>query len=469
MGSLLRLRPSAAELREMVRLAWPIVLAQVGIMLLGVVDTAMVGRVGADAVAAVALGHIYWVNVSVPGIGLLMALDPIVAQAFGARDGRGMALGVQRGIVIATALTVPTTLLLMPGESLLGLLRQPATVVPLAANWARWNAVGVLPFYLFVACRQSLQAMAHTRAIVVAIVGGNGLNVVLNWILIYGHLGAPPLGVVGSAISTAIGRWTMLGLLLWFGRRHLRPQLQPWLRDTLRLRALARMLGVGVPVAAQQWLEVGVFAAGAVAIGWIGVTPLAAHEVAINLVGLTFMVPTGVAAAAAALVGRAIGRGDVAAARRGGVAAIGVGLAFMATTALIFVAAPGALARIFLDDQEAIAIATSLIVIAGAFQVFDGIQGVCQGVLRGTADTRIPMLIHLGGFWGIGAPLGLVLAFAAGMGPRGVWFGYLTSLAVVAAALLARVRWRLSRGVARLQLDEHRELAAIAGARASDD
>lgn len=458
-----QLRPTVEELREMVRLAWPVVLAQVGVMLLGVVDTAMVGRVGPDAVAAVALGHIYWVNLSVPGIGLLLALDPVVSQAFGAGDDRAVSRGIQRGVILACLLTIPTALLLLPGETFFSMLRQPASVTPLAASWARWSAFGVLPFYLFVAFRQSLQAMAHTRAIVLSILGGNALNVVLNWMLIYGHLGFPALGAVGSAISTVVGRWAMFGMLVWLSRRELMAHLRPWAPESWHVRPLARMLAVGLPVAFQQWLEVGVFAAGAVAIGWIGVRPLAAHEVAINLAALTFMVPMGVAAAAAAMVGRAIGRGDIAAARRDSVAAIGVGLAFMLAAALVFTLAPRALAGMFLEDRETVAIATSLIVIAGAFQVFDGIQGVCAGILRGAADTRVPMLLHLGGFWGIGAPLGLILAFDAGLGPRGVWLGYLGSLIVVAAAQLMRVRWRLSRTVTRLQIDDTRELTAIAG------
>lgn len=448
----------------MARLAWPIVLAQVGTMMLGVVDTAMVGRVGPDAVAAVALGHIYWVNLTVPGIGLLLALDPVVSQAFGAGDQAGVDRGIQRGVLLACALTLPTAALLLPGEFVFGLLRQPEAVTPLAASYTRWTALSVLPFYLFTAFRQSLQAMAHTRAIVIAIVAANILNVGLNWVLIYGHLGFPALGAVGSAISTVIGRWAMLVLLLWYARPELLPRLRSWGQEVWQFRPLARMLAVGAPVAFQQWLEVGVFAGGAVAIGWIGVKPLAAHEVAINLAALTFMVPMGVAAAAAAIVGRAIGRGDLSAARRDSIAAIGVGLAFMLVSAVVFTAVPHVLAAAFLEDPETVAIATSLIAIAGIFQVFDGIQGVCQGVLRGTADTRVPMLLHLGGFWGIGAPLGLLLAFPAGLGPRGVWYGYLVSLAVVAAAQLMRVRWRLSRDITRLQIDERQELETMAGA-----
>jgi MATE family multidrug resistance protein len=450
-----QLRPTGAELREMVRLAWPVVLAQVGIMMLGVVDTAMVGRVGPDAVAAVALAHIYWVNLTIPGIGLLFVLDPVVSQAVGAGDRIAVARGVQRGVILACAVTIPATLALMPGEFFFSLLRQPPTIAPIAAEFARWTALGMLPFFLFVALRQSLQAMGSTRAIVVAIIVGNIVNFVLNWILIYGHFGMPPMGALGSAISTVIGRWLMLAILLWMGRDQLMPTLRPWLPESWRLQPLKRMLAVGVPVAFQQWLEVGVFAAGAVVIGWIGVAELAAHEIAINLAALTFMVPMGLSAAAAAMVGRAIGRGDVAAARRDSVAALGVGLLFMCCTALAFLLFPRALAGLFLTDPRALEIAASLLVIAGIFQIVDGIQVVCGGILRGTADTRIPMLLHLGGFWGSGAPLGLFLAFPMGLGARGVWFAFAGSLLVVAVAQLMRVRWRLSRDVARLHIDDH--------------
>jgi MATE family multidrug resistance protein len=450
-----QLRPTGAELREMVRLAGPVVLAQVGIMLLGVVDTAMVGRLGPDAVAAVALSHIYWVNLTIPGIGLLFVLDPVVAQAVGAGDRVGVARGVQRGVILALAISVPAMLLLLPGEFFLGALRQPPSITPVAAEFARWTALGMIPFFLFVAFRQSLQAMGLTRAIIVSIVAGNVINLVLNWLLIYGNLGFPALGVLGSAISTVIGRWLMLAILCWMGRRELMPALRPWLPESWRLKPLRRMIAVGAPVAFQQWLEVGVFAGGAVVIGWIGVAELAAHEIAINLAALTFMVPLGLSAAAAAMVGRAIGRGDIAAARRDSVAALGVGMLFMSVAALAFLIFPRALAGIFLKEPEALGIAASLLVIAGVFQIVDGIQCVCGGILRGTADTRVPMLLHLGGFWGIGAPLGLFLAFPMGMGARGVWFAFALSLLVVAVLQLMRVRWRLSRDVSRLQIDDH--------------
>ena len=453
MTSLAQLRPTRGELREMLRLAGPVVFAQVGIMMMGVVDTAMVGRVSPSTIAAVALGHVYWVNLMLPGLGLLLVLDPIISQAVGAKDGEAIARGIQRGIILALALSIPCSLLLIPGELFFGFLRQPPDVTPIAATFSRWSMLGVLPFYLFIVFRQSLQAMNQTRAVVIAIVVANVMNVVLNWALIYGHAGLPALGAVGSAISTVISRWTMLAVIGAIGWRELHSAIMPWRTESMRLEPLLKMIRVGLPVAFQQWLEVAVFAMGAVWIGWFGTVPLAGHEIALNLASITFMVPLGVGSAAAAIVGRAIGRGDLAAAKRDAVAALVVGVTFMVMAAGLFLAIPGTIAAIFASDSATVAMAAALIPIAGLFQIFDGIQVVALGVLRGTGDTRIPMFLHLGGFWGIGIPLSLVLGFTVGMGPQGIWWGYVGSLAAVAVMQLMRVRWRLGQDIQRLRID----------------
>ena len=199
---------------------------------------------------------------------------------------------------------------------------------------------------------------------------------------------------------------------------------------------------------------IAVFAFGAVSIGWFGAVPLAGHEIALNLVALTFMVPVGVSAAAAAMVGRAIGRKDLSAARRDAVAAIAVGVGFMSLAAVVLLSLPHALARVFVTDPETVAMAATLISIGGLFQVSDGLQGVATGVLRGTGDTRIPMLLHLAGFWGIGIPLSLWLAFGLHLGPRGIWWGYVGSISTVALIQLLRVRWRLGQDIQRLRIDE---------------
>lgn len=453
MTSLAQLRPTRGELREMLRLAAPVVFAQVGIMMMGVVDTAMVGRVSPSTIAAVALGHVYWMNLMLPGLGLLLVLDPIISQAVGAKDSEAIARGIQRGIILALALSIPCSLLLIPGELFFGLLRQPPDVTPIAATFSRWSMLGVLPFYLFIVFRQSLQAMNQTRAVVISIIFANVMNVVLNWALIYGHAGLPALGAVGSAISTVISRWTMLAVIVAIGWKELHSAIMPWRAESIRIEPLMKMVRVGLPVAFQQWLEVAVFAMGAIWIGWFGTVPLAGHEIAINLASITFMVPLGVGSAAAAIVGRAIGSRDLAAAKRDAVAALVVGVAFMVGAAGIFLVIPRAIASVFASDPATVAMAAALIPIAGVFQVFDGIQVVALGVLRGTGDTRIPMFLHLGGFWGIGIPLSLVLGFTLGMGPRGIWWGYVGSLAAVAVLQLLRMRWRFGQDIKRLRID----------------
>ncbi len=459
--NLAQLRPTRGELREMLRLAWPVVLAQVGIMLMGVVDTAMVGRVGTSAVAAVALGHIYWVNVTIFGLGILMVLDPVVSQATGAHDQVGVSRGVQRGVLMALALSVPTALLLIPGELFFGFLRQPADVTPVAATFSRISIAGVVPFYLFFALRQSLQAMAQTKAVVISIVASNFVNFALDYALIYGHFGFPALGTQGSAIATAISRWLMFGLLLYFGWTQLHGAIVPWRRESFHIGPMVRMLMIGVPVGLQSWLEIAVFSGGAIALGWFGASALAAHEIAINLAALTFMVPMGVSAAAAAMVGRAIGRDDLSAAKRDAVAALAVGVSFMAVAAAAFVTIPRGLALLFVQDPATVAMAASLIFIGGLFQIFDGMQAVATGVLRGTGDTKVPMLLHLAGFWGIGVPLCWALAFPLGFGPRGVWLGYVVALFAVALMQLLRVRWRLRQDIRRLQIDESHEFVVM--------
>ncbi len=453
MTSLAQLRPTRGELREMLRLAAPVVFAQVGIMMMGVVDTAMVGRVSPSTIAAVALGHVYWMNLMLPGLGLLLVLDPIISQAVGAKDSEAIARGIQRGIILALALSIPCSLLLIPGELFFGFLRQPPDVTPIAATFSRWSMLGVLPFYLFIVFRQSLQAMNQTRAVVISIIFANVMNVVLNWALIYGHAGLPALGAVGSAISTVISRWTMLAVIVAIGWKELHSAIMPWRAESIRIEPLMKMVRVGLPVAFQQWLEVAVFAMGAIWIGWFGTVPLAGHEIAINLASITFMVPLGVGSAAAAIVGRAIGSRDLAAAKRDAVAALVVGVAFMVGAAGIFLVIPRAIASVFASDPATVAMAAALIPIAGVFQVFDGIQVVALGVLRGTGDTRIPMFLHLGGFWGIGIPLSLALGFTLGMGPRGIWWGYVGSLAAVAVLQLLRMRWRFGQDIQRLRID----------------
>ena len=326
----------------MLRLAGPVVAIQVGMMLMGVVDTIMVGHVSAVALAAVALGNLYFFGLGVFGMGTLMVLDPVVAQAVGARDDPAVARGIQRGFLIALMIGVPATLLLLPSELFMTLARQPPEVIPHAAVYALRLAPGVLPFFFFIVLRQSLQSMHLTGPIMIAIVVANLVNAALNWMLIFGNLGAPALGVAGSAWATTISRWVLLILVLSLTWAKLRPHLLPLRPEIFQWKPLGRMLRLGLPIGCQYTLEFGAFAFVALMMGWIGTREMAGHQVAINLASLTFMVPLGVADAASILVGHAVGRGDLPGTRGAARAALLCGIGFMSCTAVAFLSMPAA-------------------------------------------------------------------------------------------------------------------------------
>ena len=442
-----------AELGAMVRLAFPIVIVQLGQMLMGVVDTVMVGHVSAEAIAAVALGNLYFFGAAIFGMGVLMALDPVVAQAVGAGDTEAVARGVQRGVLLALGLSVVATALLLPARQVLGLLHQPPEVADVAGTYAKIEIAGLLPFYLFGALRQSLQALKRIAPIVAAMVVGNLANGGLNYLWIYGHWGFPAAGAVGSAWATAVSRWVMLAWLLAVAWRTLRPQLLPLRREAAAWEPLRRMAALGAPIGIQYELEYGVFAVVGIMMGWMGTAQLAGHQVALNLASLAFMVPLGVSAAAAVLVGHAIGRSDVAEARRAAAAGLVCGVGFMSASALVMLVVPAWLAGLYSTDAGVVALAASLIPIAGVFQVFDGIQVVSIGILRGVADTRAPMIINVLGFWLVGLPVSAALGFGLRAGPRGLWWGLTAGLVVVALVLIWRVRRRLSGQITRLVID----------------
>lgn len=301
--------------------------------------------------------------------------------------------------------------------------------------------------------RQTLQAMHRVLPMALAVFVANGLNVFLNWVFVFGHLGFHAMGVVGSAHATWISRWLMLALVLWLSRADMRPALRPWRHDAFAWRPIKRMIAIGAPVGFQMFAESFAFGLSGVIIGWFGAETLAAHQIALTMASLTFMIPLGVAGAGAAMVGRAIGRGDMPAARRDAVAALVCGVGFMALMAVLFVTLPGALANLFTRDGPTIAIVMVLLPIAGVFQVFDGTQVVSASVLRGTGDTRVPMVLHVLSFWAVGIPLGVTLAFPLAMGPRGLWWGLTAGLASAAILQLGRVRTHLRTEVARVHVD----------------
>lgn len=438
-----------SELVAAARLAAPVAFVQLGSMLMGVVDTVMLGHFSAEALAAGALGHIATIVFLMTCVGILTALDPLVAQAHGAGDDRAISAHLQRGIVLALALAVPLAFVFWDIRELLRLLGQPAAVLDDAAAYVRAILWGTPAYFLFFALRQPLQAMHVVRPAAMAIVVGNLVNAAANWVLIFGHLGAPALGVEGSAYATSLSRWAMLAYLVWAARRSLAPYWVGLTAEAFSPRRHLRLLRIGVPIGALNAIELGLFVGVALLMGRMGVEALGGHHIAINLASLSFMVPLGISGAAAALVGNAIGREDMPGARRSAAACLLLGAGVMVLFALLFGLLPVPLARLYTGDEAVIAMATMLLPIAAVFQVLDGAQVVAAGVLRGAADTTFPAVMAVLGFWGIGFPSSWYLGFRAGWGPAGLWWGFTAGLAAVTLLyglrIFLRFRGRIDR------------------------
>ncbi|MEM1178000.1 MAG: MATE family efflux transporter [Acidobacteriota bacterium] len=428
------------EIREVVKLATPVVIVQVGMMAMGVVDTMMLGRVSEHALAAGALGHVMSFGMMVFGMGFLMALDPLISQAFGADDQVRLGRHLQRGLVVAVILSAVLSVVMWDLRWLMHALGQDASIIDDTAAYIRAAVPGVVAFLLFTVLRQTLQAMSQTRQALVAIVVANAVNVVANYSLIFGHWGAPKMGVVGSGLATSLSRWTMALLIAWAGWPILGRYLKDLRRAIFHPTTYGPLVRLGIPIGFQVSLEMWLFTAVALLMGNLGARELAAHQIALNLAALSFMVPLGIAGAAATRVGNAIGRGDADGTRRSAGVCLGLGAGVMTFSAVIFAVFPTALARLYTSEMPVVMLAATLLPIAAVFQVVDGLQVVGAGVLRGAADTRIPAIIAFVGYWLLGLPVAYVFGIHLGYGPRGLWWGLTLGLAATAMLFLARIR-----------------------------
>jgi multidrug resistance protein, MATE family len=428
------------ELRAMIALAVPVVLSEIGWMLQSIVDTVMVGGLGPAAIGAVALGNAIYYTPCLFGIGLLLGLDTIVSQAYGRGDHDACHHWLAQGVYLTAIVTPPLMLFGIAasyGFTHIGIAREVA--LP-AGVYLRFLTLGTLPLLLYAAARRYLQSVGQVRAITVAFIFANVLNWFGNWVLIYGKLGFPALGVAGSAISTCIARVSMALILFGFAWRYERrrghPLFRNWARmSVLKIRQLTRL---GLPAAGQIVLEVGAWNLATLAAGWLTPVQLATHQIALNYASFTYMVPLGLSSAAAVSVGHAIGAGDPAKARRAGWLALALGTSFMILAAIVFFVAPGSLIALYTRDAAVMAVGPSLLGLAAFFQIFDGIQTVCTGALRGLGETRVPMWANLVAYWFLGLPLGIGTCFLLHWGVYGLWIGLTIALICIAITLLYR-------------------------------
>lgn len=425
----------------MLRLAAPLALTELGWLSMGFVDTVVVGRLpdSATAIGAVSLGTTLFYSIGIFGSGIMLGLDTLVAQAYGARkleechrmlwSGLYLALFLSPVVMLAVLACVP----FFPRFGLSPAL--VATTIPFlkALIWS------TLPLAFYFVLRRYLQAMAIVKPVVFALISANLVNLAGNWVLVYGHWGIPAFGVTGSGWSTCVSRIYMVTVLaiaaVYYDRKR---SSGPWLAsrriDWTRIRELLRL---GLPAASQLLAEFGAFTLATFLVGRLGPVVLAGHYVAFNVASLTYMVPLGIGSAAAVRVGHAVGARDIRAAARAGWMALFFGAGFMLCSALVLLFLRRPIARIYSPQAAVVASGATLLLIAAAFQLFDGLQVVATGALRGTGNTRTPMLTNLIGYYVVGLPLGALLCFKLNYGAVGMWTGLCVALIMIGSVLLA--------------------------------
>ncbi len=426
------------DLRRLLAIALPITLYQIGSMMLGVVDMLMVGHVGTDAVAAASLG-ILWVNGTwILGLGIVLGVDPLISQAHGAQDGRGVAIAFQRGIVVAVLVSVPIGIAWAFAGPVLRALGQSADLAA-SARYFVWAQIPTLPFYMATtAVQMYLVNRGRPIPIVIVVVVGNAINALLDWVLIYGHLGVPALGLTGSGIATGITRLVMFALLggmVWGLKLHEGAWI-PWGKHAFDVAGWKQIARIGMPTGITYFLEIWAFQIATLLAGRLGKVELAAHSIVLNMASLAFMIPMGIAAGAATRVGHLIGEGDSPRAQRTAHLALSVGALAMGGSASLFAIFRHELPRLYGAEPAVAALATTILPIAATFQLFDGTQGVGGGILRGMGRTRPAALFNLIGYYVLALPLAFVLAFRQHMGLTGLWWGLAMALAMIATALV---------------------------------
>jgi len=428
------------EVELLVRLAVPVTVAQVGMLGMGLVDTWMVGQLGPTELAAVALGDACFFTLLVVAMGLVSAVEPLISQAHGARDPVACASAWRAGLRVAIALTLPLAALVFALEPLLAQAGLDERLVAIVGEYLAARSLGIAPWLFYRVDRGLLNSLGRTRPAMVVVLAANLVNVVFDWMFIFGNWGAPALGVAGSGLTTTISSWFLFLALHYWVRRV--PDYAVYVTGSAAIPPglIGKLVRLGLPIGLGHGVEVGAFAACSIFMGWLGVVQLASHQIALKMASTSFMVAVALGVAASIRVGNGIGAGRPQDAQRSAWMAFLIGLACMSLTGAAFLLGGETIAGSFSDDPGVIEVGGALLAIAAAFQLSDGTQAICAGALRGAGDTVRPLLAQLFAHWGIGIPLGYVLAFRLDFGPEGVWWALALGLTVAAGILLIRLR-----------------------------
>ncbi len=425
---------------ETIKLALPISFGQLGHVSMGVVDSMMVGVIGAIPLAASSLVNGIFFLVMVIGIGLSMAATPLIAMNKGSKKYEECGKIFNNSLIVNFSFSIVLMIFVYILSFLIPFMNQPKEVVKEAVPFLQVLSFSVIPFMLFQTYRQYLEGLSIPIPPMVIALTANILNAILNWIFIYGNFGMPALGLYGSGLSTTISRWVMAISLVYFVKKYQKVKIfHPELRFSLfEMNLVKRLLNIGLPSGLQYFLEVAAFSFAAIMLGWMGSENLAAHQIAINLASITYMIILGIGYAGSIRVGEFLGAGSVKNIRTAGFTAHGLTFCLMLIFGIMFILFREQLVHLYIKDFSVIKIAENLIIVAAFFQIFDGMQATGVGILRGLTDVKIPLIASLFSYWVIGIPIAAFLGFYFDLGAVGVWIGLLISLAVLGISMLIR-------------------------------
>jgi MATE family multidrug resistance protein len=437
----------AAELAETLRLATPMAAQQLGQIAMMTTDLAFIGRLGGEALAAAALaGTVYFIAFTV-GMGLMSAVAPLAAQAYGAGNARQVRRALRSGLWAGLLIALPIMAFPLRGEQILLGLGQAQGPAHLAQDYLFGLAWGVAPALWFIAIRGFMGAVNRPEPVLWITLAAIPANALLVWLLMYGEFGLPKLGIFGTGLASSIVNFGTFAAGLWFATRRppfvdYRVLTRFWRIDWSLMRQL---VVIGAPISVAFLLEYGMFSAAALLMGWLSTDALAAHQIALQVVAILFMVPFGISMAATVRVGHAVGRGDPAGVRRAGLIAMLIGIAFAVVCTVVVTLLRFGVARLFMGESftnadATIALAAELLLIGGTYFITDALQTIAAGALRGLNDTSVPLLFAAISYWLVGFCTAYVLAFHTSLGPAGVWIGLSVGTLVYAALLVIRFR-----------------------------
>lgn len=430
------------KLKKLLQLSIPLIAGQLGLVFMGFFDNLMVGKLGHIPLAAVGIANSVFFLVSILGIGILLVISTLVAMRLGNGQQEQIPSLLRSGMFISLLLTVLLGAILFYISYHFEFMNQPKEVAAIAGPYLRLLALSQLPMYMYMAAKGITDGYELTRVSMAATLSALLLNIFLNWLFIFGNWGFPRLELLGAGVATFLSRIYMavfVLLYIWKSNRvPITGQQMFRYRRSLDLSQMKEILRLGVPSGFQYFFEVAAFAVAAVMAGWIGAKSLAAHQAAITLASVTYMFATGISAGASILVGAEFGKHDLKAAGHYGKLAQLVIFSCMLIFGLLFVLFSKILVGLFVFDPEVTEMAISLMLLAAAFQIFDGVQAVNLGILRGLEDVKIPLWITLSAYWAIAIPLGYWLGISMDYGIFGIWIGLTCGLVITATSLSLR-------------------------------